>query len=374
MSQKSEFSAEKITVKVPAAVRREFGEPKEGERPVPIWLAFCFGVIACLSGAYFGMYHGGFSGSVFNEVESSPALFSRSLATENTGTSAPELSLVEQGKLVYANCVPCHQASGTGLPGQFPTLVGAEWVIGSEKRLVAILLKGVGGPLKVGDSVYNGAMPAWESALSDKKIAAVASFIRATWGNAAPEIPEGKVKMARVEFAAQKSPWTQEDLLKIPADAKLDAGTEAGAPPSAGGGDGGGKVDIEAGKVQYGAVCAACHQPTGLGLPPVFPPLTNSEYVTGDAERIVAIVLKGVQGPITVNGQLFSNVMPAQEAVLTDAKISQIVSYVRASFGGGGSPITPEQVGNVRKKLAGRSTPWSEADLKSFNLNVGEVK
>ncbi|MEI6712357.1 MAG: cytochrome c [Verrucomicrobiota bacterium] len=374
MSQQSEISKQKEAAKVPAAVRREFGDPQEGSRPVPMWLAFSFGLIACVAGAYFGMYHGGFRGTVYNESESSPELFSDNAAQAGEATAVVELSLAEQGKSVYANCVPCHQASGLGLPGQFPTLVASDWVQGSEKRLVAILLKGVNGALKVGDATYNGAMPPWEAALSDKKIAAVASFIRSSWGNKSPEISEAKVKAARKEFAAQKAPWTQDDLMKIPADATLDGGADAG--PAAGGAATAGeaKVDLEAGKAQYAAVCIACHQPTGMGLPPVFPPLVNSEYVTGDPDRIIAIVLKGVQGPITVNGQLFTNVMPAQEAVLTDSKISQIVSYVRGSFGGGASPVTVEQVSNVRKKLAGKTVSWTEAELKAFTLGAAEAK
>ena len=64
------------------------------------------------------------------------------------------------------------------------------------------------------------------------------------------------------------------------------------------------------GKQVYSTVCIACHQPTGAGLPPVFPTLINTEYVNGSSERMAAIVLKGVMGPNTVNGSAYNNIMP----------------------------------------------------------------
>lgn len=354
-----------------AAVKRENSDPIEAHHAMPGGLLMLFGVIVCFAGVYLGVYHGGFQGDVYNESESTPDLLSSKKATApGASQAAAELTLAEQGKAVYANCQPCHQASGLGVAGQFPSLVGADWVTGSEKRLIAILLKGLVGPLKVGDAVYNGAMPAWEKALSDKKIAAVASYVRSSWGNSAPEISEAKVAAAKKEFASRVDPWTEADLSAIPADAVIDAGAapavsspQAGATaakPAAG------AVDIEAGKGQYMAICVACHQPTGMGLPPVFPPLVNSEYVKGNPERLVAIILNGVMGPIEVDGKPYNNMMPAQGAVLTDSKISQVASFVRATFGEGAGPVTPEQVAEARKKYGSRPAGWTEAELKAF--------
>ncbi len=356
--------------KVPAAVRRECPDLPEGNGQAPMWLLCVFGVVTLISGIYLGVYHGGFSGDVYNESESTPDLFSsrRHIQGEVT-VVATSVSLAEQGKSIYSNCVPCHQSGGLGLPGQFPTLVGSEWVLGSEKRLISILLKGIVGSLKVGDLTYNGAMPAFEKALSDRKIAAVASYIRATWGNTGSEISEEKVRAMRKEMEKRESPWSEADLLKIPPDARIEVAEASSvkANISLVG------VDLDAGKANYGALCAACHQPTGLGLAPVFPPLVSSEYVSGDPMRLVAIVLKGVSGPITVNGQLYTNVMPAQEAVLTDTKISQIASYVRSAFGSGAPPVTQEEVAGVRKVLSGRTAPWSESELKEFSISVSSV-
>ena len=120
------------------------------------------------------------------------------------------------------------------------------------------------------------------------------------------------------------------------------------------------------GKQVYSTVCIACHQPTGAGLPPVFPTLINTEYVNGSAERMAAIVLKGVMGPITVNGAAFNNIMPPQEAMLTDEKIAAVITYVRASFGNKAAAVKPEVVAEARKKFMSKSTMWSEAELKAW--------
>lgn len=116
-------------LKVTAAAKRENPDPTEAHHSLPGGLILVFGLIVCFAGVYLGVYHGGFQGNVYNESESSPELLSSKKATAvGVSQAAAELSLVEQGKAVYANCQPCHQASGLGIPGQFPSLVGADWV------------------------------------------------------------------------------------------------------------------------------------------------------------------------------------------------------------------------------------------------------
>jgi mono/diheme cytochrome c family protein len=117
--------------------------------------------------------------------------------------------------------------------------------------------------------------------------------------------------------------------------------------------------------------CIACHQPTGMGLPGAFPPLVKSDYATGDSRRMVAMILKGVQGPLTVNGVQYNNIMlplDMQFPVLKDdAKVADVLNYVRNSFGNEAKdPVTPEFVTAVRKEFESRTTPWTEADLKAF--------
>ncbi len=120
------------------------------------------------------------------------------------------------------------------------------------------------------------------------------------------------------------------------------------------------------GKKNYMMICVACHQPTGMGLPAVFPPLTKSPYVNGSAERFAAIILKGNAGPFTIDGKPFNQIMPGQEAMLTDEKIASIMTFVRASFGNTAGPVTPDVVAGARKKYAEHKTPWTQAELDAW--------
>ena len=123
---------------------------------------------------------------------------------------------------------------------------------------------------------------------------------------------------------------------------------------------------MELGKGVYMTLCVACHQPTGAGLPPVFPPLTQTEYVSESPERFAAMILKGVMGPMTVKGMTYANVMPPQEALLTDEKIAAALTYVRGSFGNTYPAVAPEVVAAARAKFADRNTSWTEAELKAW--------
>ena len=123
---------------------------------------------------------------------------------------------------------------------------------------------------------------------------------------------------------------------------------------------------MELGKSVYMQLCVACHQPTGAGLPPVFPPVIGTEYVSGSPERFAAMILKGVMGPITVKGMVYNNMMPPQEALLTDEKIAAAITYVRGSFGNTSPAVSSEVVKAARAKFMDRKTSWSEADLKAW--------
>ena len=63
------------------------------------------------------------------------------------------------------------------------------------------------------------------------------------------------------------------------------------------------KGRMEAGEASYLANCAACHQPTGKGLPGAFPPMADSDYTRSlPTDKLVGIVLHGFSGKVTVNG------------------------------------------------------------------------
>jgi hypothetical protein len=76
------------------------------------------------------------------------------------------------------------------------------------------------------------------------------------------------------------------------------------------------------------------------------------------------IVLKGLQGPVTVKGQQFGTaVMQPWDKTLTDKQIAEVMTYERSDWGNSASPVTPEQIAALRKELAGRTESFVEHDI-----------
>jgi mono/diheme cytochrome c family protein len=119
------------------------------------------------------------------------------------------------------------------------------------------------------------------------------------------------------------------------------------------------------GKKIFSANCAVCHQPNGQGAPSQgYPPLAGSEIVNGGSRRPGMIVLKGLQGPVTVKGQHYgSAVMQPWEKTLTDQKVADVVTYERSAWSNKGTPVTAEGVAALRKELAGRTESYTEPDI-----------
>lgn len=105
----------------------------------------------------------------------------------------------------------------------------------------------------------------------------------------------------------------------------------------------------EAGKKVYDQYCIVCHQVDGQGVPNAFPPLSETEYVSGDTDRLIGIVLNGLNGEIEVNGQVYNGVMVAHD-FLSDQEVADVLTYVRSSFGNSAAAVTPEQVAAVRSQ------------------------
>lgn len=117
---------------------------------------------------------------------------------------------------------------------------------------------------------------------------------------------------------------------------------------------------------KYAEVCAVCHQPTGMGLEGAFPPLAGSEWITGRADIPIAIVLHGLQGPITVKGKPYNGAMMAWAAAMTDDDIAGTLTYARSQWGNRATAVTTAQVRAVRARFATRTTPWTAAELKAI--------
>lgn len=113
----------------------------------------------------------------------------------------------------------------------------------------------------------------------------------------------------------------------------------------------------------YNTNCVTCHQPQGQGIPGVYPPLQQTEWVNGDEGRLIRLVLNGMRGPIEVNGVQYNSVMTAHD-FLSDDQIAAVLTYVRSNFGNASGPVSPDDVAAVRAAREHRSL-WTADELES---------
>jgi len=94
--------------------------------------------------------------------------------------------------------------------------------------------------------------------------------------------------------------------------------------------------------------CHVCHQMTGLGLPPAFPPLAKADYLLEDKDRAIRQTMYGAKEPITVNGTTYpGGVMTITP--LTDEEVRDVVNYILNSWGNDGGTVTVDEVKAQRK-------------------------
>ena len=133
----------------------------------------------------------------------------------------------------------------------------------------------------------------------------------------------------------------------------------------------------ERGKKVFMANCAVCHQASGLGSQSQgYPPLAGSEITNGGSRRAAMVVMKGLQGPITVKGQQFGSAVMQPWESLGDQKVADVLTYERQEWGNTGGPVSKEQIAALRKELASHPGSFVEADLQAVpadaNLPGGE--
>ncbi|RKT98817.1 cytochrome C [Burkholderia sp. Nafp2/4-1b] len=116
----------------------------------------------------------------------------------------------------------------------------------------------------------------------------------------------------------------------------------------------------------YRERCLACHQASGGGAPPGFPPLAGSPWVTGSPVTLVQILLRGVQGKLSVGKQVFDGEMPTFSD-LSDAQIAAVATHIRTSFGNKPAhpdPVSADLVKAERAKLPAEIKPFAgDSDL-----------
>ncbi|TZF82577.1 cytochrome c [Pedobacter sp. BS3] len=103
------------------------------------------------------------------------------------------------------------------------------------------------------------------------------------------------------------------------------------------------------GKALYLQYCVTCHQADGGGVPNLNPPLIKTPYVLGDKKRLIKILLQGLNEDIEIDGEIYSNAMPAFS--MKDQEIADVLTYVRNSFGNKGPAVTAAEVKSVRATL-----------------------
>ena len=122
------------------------------------------------------------------------------------------------------------------------------------------------------------------------------------------------------------------------------------------------------GKEIYGkeGYCTTCHQPDGKGLTASgFPPLIGTKWVSGNEDRLIKIALKGIMGPIDVNGKTYPGQVPMTPfgGLLKDNEIAAVLTYVRNSFGNTAPAVLPDKVKKVRATTESKKDFYSPTQL-----------
>ncbi len=112
--------------------------------------------------------------------------------------------------------------------------------------------------------------------------------------------------------------------------------------------------------------CITCHQADGKGLEAAgFPPIVASNWVLGDEERLIKLVLKGVYGPIEVNGKKYPGQVPMTPfgGMLNDEEVAAVLTYVRNSFGNNADAVSAVKVKQVREKIKNKVGYYTADEL-----------
>jgi mono/diheme cytochrome c family protein/glucose/arabinose dehydrogenase len=133
------------------------------------------------------------------------------------------------------------------------------------------------------------------------------------------------------------------------------------------------KKEFPKGEALFTSVCQTCHGADGGGVKSLAPPLNQSEWVTGNKDKLISIVLFGLTGPVKVNGHVYqtpevSGDMPGigYDKDMPNEDIAQLLSFIRRSWRNNADRVTTEEVTKVRTKLTGREKSFTEAELNGI--------
>ncbi|MEY2880275.1 MAG: hypothetical protein RLZZ15_2655 [Verrucomicrobiota bacterium] len=118
---------------------------------------------------------------------------------------------------------------------------------------------------------------------------------------------------------------------------------------------------FEAGRTTYG-LCAACHQPDGLGKVAVAPSLKEGRWANAvSADSAIRILLKGKEGTPGFPAAM----VPL--ATLPDEQLAGVLTFVRRSFGNNASAVAPADIARVRLEVVSRVNAWTDAELEKLD-------
>lgn len=119
---------------------------------------------------------------------------------------APERQVMSAGEAIYVDqCAACHHLAGEGVPGIFPALKGGAVTQSADPTTVIRLILQGGRAATTDARPTPFSMPPFGWKLSDAEVAAVATYVRHAWGNAAPAVSAGDVGRLRDTLQAQAS-------------------------------------------------------------------------------------------------------------------------------------------------------------------------
>lgn len=230
--------------------------------------------------------------------------------------------LMKLGETTYtAYCAACHQPNGMGLPPAFPALKGSPIAMGDVNAHIDIVFNGKAGT----------GMQGYGKQLSLKEIAAVVTYERNAWGNNTGDaVQASDVNEAMGGAGESASANATEAVKEKVAEAMESAPTEDLSKTYTM------NEMMAKGEKVYVTYCAACHQPTGAGMPPAFPSLINSPLINGDVSAHIDMVL---------NGSKKNPAMAAFKSQLSKTDIAAVVTYERNAWGNNkGDLVQPADV------------------------------
>lgn len=115
-----------------------------------------------------------------------------------------------------------------------------------------------------------------------------------------------------------------------------------------------GKGNEMEGLILFNAYCTSCHQRDGKGDNNRYPPLVGSEWTSRSKDRLVEVILNGLQGEITVGGKTYNGVMPAHAGFLDDHAVASIATFVKKRFNKENTLVTSAEVSKIRAASAKR--------------------